>query len=150
MSHRAQTQMMTGSIEANKDLVRRLFEQVFNRGDLAMVDELWIAGMLEEGKRSIVALRTAFPDYHRTIDAQIAEGDIVATRWTARGTHRGPFQSRILGRTIPPSGRSFEAQGISMHRIADGRVAQAWVVGNDSAELLAQLGALAVSPSDSA
>jgi predicted ester cyclase len=130
------------STEANKRVIRRLFDEAFNRGELEAVDALWILSKLEEGKRSIVALRSAFPDYHRTIEAQIADGDLVVSRWTARGTHRGPFSSRILGTTVTPTGARFDTPGISIHRIEDGRVVEAWVMGNDSAELLLQLGAL--------
>jgi predicted ester cyclase len=130
------------STEANKRVIRRLFDEAFNQGNLETVDELWIPSKLEEGKRSIVALRSAFPDYRRTIEAQIADGDVVVSRWTARGTHRGPFSSRILGTTVAPTEARFETPGISIHRVADGRVVEAWVMGNDSAELLLQLGAL--------
>ena len=129
---------------AGKALVRRFFEEVFNRGDLAVVDELWLAAGSESGKRTTENLRTAFPDYHRTIEAQIAEGDLVVTRWTMRGTHRGPYRSGALGRILAPSGRPVEVPGISIHRIADGRIVEAWVQGNDSAQLLLQLGALPV------
>jgi predicted ester cyclase len=132
----------TQSIEANKRVIRRLFDEAFNQGNLATVDELWIPSKLDEGKRSIVALRGAFPDYHRTIEAQIADGDLVVSRWTARGTHRGPFNSRILGTTVAPTEARIETPGISVHRVANGRVVEAWVMGNDSAELLLQLGAL--------
>ncbi len=141
MSHPAQTAVAVSN-EANKAVVRRLFEEAFNQGELSVVDELWIPDGLESGKLNVAALRSAFPDYRRTIEAQLSEGDLVATRWTARGTHRGPYQSRILDRTLGPTGRSFEVPGISFHRIAAGRIVQAWVVGNDSAELLAQLNAL--------
>jgi predicted ester cyclase len=130
------------SCEANKLVIRRLFDEAFNQGNLETVDELWIPSKLEGGKSSIVALRRAFPDYHRTIEAQVAEGNLVVTRWTARGTHRGPYRSRALGRDLAPSNRTFETPGISIHRVAEGRVAEAWVLGNDSAELLTQLGAL--------
>jgi predicted ester cyclase len=130
------------STEANKRVVRRLFDGAFNQGDLQMVDELWIPTRLEEGKRAIVALRSAFPDYHRTIEAQIAEGALVVSRWTARGTHRGAFSSRVLATTVAPTEARFETPGISIHRIEDGRVKEAWVMGNDSADLLLQLGAL--------
>jgi predicted ester cyclase len=127
---------------ANKALVRRFMEEVFNRGNLAVVDELWKPDGIEAGKRATEHLRTAFPDYHRTIEAQVAEGDTVVTRWTARGTHRGPFRSGVLGRTLAPTGRRVEVPGISIHRLAGGRIVESWVQGNDSAPLLRQLGAL--------
>jgi predicted ester cyclase len=101
------------------------------------------AGRTRRGPRQLHSLlRTAFPDYHRTIEAQIAEGDLVVTRWTARGTHRGPFRSGVLGRTLTPTGRAVDVPGISIHRVAGGRIVQSWVQGNDSAQLLRQLGAL--------
>ena len=129
---------------ANKALVRRFFEEVFNRGNLAVVDELWIADRIESGKRATEHVRTAFPDYHRTIEAQVAEGDLVVTRWTMRGTHQGPYRSGALGRTLAPTGRPVEVPGTSIHRIAGGRIVESWVQGNDSAQLLLQLGALPV------
>jgi len=131
-----------GDPAANKALIRRFFEAVFNRGDLAVLEELWLPDGIESGMRAVENVRTAFPDYHRTIEAQIAEGDTVVTRWTARGTHRGPYRSGRLGRTLAPTGRRVEAPGISIHRLAGGRIVQAWVQGNDTAQLLQQLGAL--------
>jgi predicted ester cyclase len=115
---------------------------VFNRGNLAVVDELWTPDGIAGGKRATEHVRTAFPDYHRTIEAQIAEGDLVVTRWTMRGTHRGPYRSGALGRTLAPTGRTVEVPGTSIHRIAGGRIVESWVQGNDSAQLLLQLGAL--------
>jgi predicted ester cyclase len=131
------------STEANKALIQRFFEEVFNRGNLEAIDELWIAGAEESGKRAVLNLRTAFPDYHRTIEQQIADGDTVVTRWTMRGTHRGPFISQALGRVIASTGRSMTVPGVSIHRVVDGRLVEAWVSGNDSLELLQQLGAIA-------
>jgi predicted ester cyclase len=131
------------STEANKALIQRFFEEVFNRGDLEAIDELWIDGAEESGKRAVTHVRTAFPDYHRTIEQQIAEGDTVVTRWTMRGTHRGPFTSQTLGRVVGPTGRSVTVPGVSIHRVTDGRVVEAWVTGNDSLELLQQIGAIA-------
>jgi predicted ester cyclase len=128
--------------EENKALIQRLFEEVFNKGNLAVVDELWIAGREEAGKRATLSLRTAFPDYHRTIEQQIAEGDTVVTRWTARGTHQGVFQSDALGRSISPTGKAIAVPGVSIHRIANGRIVDAWVTGNDTPELWRQIGAL--------
>jgi predicted ester cyclase len=137
----AQTET-AASTAAKKALVRRFMEEVFNRGNLAVVDELWKADNIEGGKRSVEHLRTAFPDYHRTVEAQVAEGDLVVTRWTMRGTHRGPYRSGALGRTLAPTGRRVEVPGTSIHRLAGGRIVESWVLGNDSVHLLLQLGAL--------
>jgi predicted ester cyclase len=135
------------AIEANKAIIRRFFDEVFNTGNLAAIDEIWIADRLAAGKRATMNLRTAFPDYHRTIEQQVAEGDLVTTRWTARGTHRGPYFSEALGRAIQPTGKPIEARGVSIHRIADSRIVDAWVIGNDSLELLQQLGAIPAAES---
>ena len=135
----------TADPAANKALVRRFFEEVFNRGNLAAVDELWIPGRLEGGKRAVEHLRTAFPDYHRTIEAQVAEGDLVVTRWTMRGTHRGPYRSRALQRTLAPTGRRVEVPAIGIHRLADGRIVESLGLNiDDSVALLLQLGILPV------
>jgi predicted ester cyclase len=141
MAAAAQTETTAGAA-ANKALVRRFMEEVFNRGNLAVVDELWKPDRIEGGRRATEHLRTAFPDYHRTIEAQVAEGDLVVTRWTMRGTHRGPYRSGALGRTLAPTGRRVEVPGISIHRLAGGRIVESWVLGNDSLPLLQQLGAL--------
>jgi predicted ester cyclase len=141
MAATAHTETTAGAA-AQKALVRRFMEEVFNRGNLAVVDELWKPDGIAGGKRATENLRTAFPDYHRTIEAQIAEGDLVVTRWTMRGTHRGPYRSGALGRTLAPTGRQVEVPGTSIHRIAGGRIVESWVQGNDSAPLLLQLGAL--------
>jgi predicted ester cyclase len=143
MAAATQTETAAGAA-ANKALVRRFMEEVFNRGNLAVVDELWKPDRIEAGKRATEHLRTAFPDYHRTVEAQVAEGDLVVTRWTMRGTHRGPFRSGALGRTLAPTGRRVEVPGISIHRLAGGRIVESWVQGNDSAQLLLQLGATPV------
>src|SRR4051812_44110281 len=97
--------------EENKALARRFLEEVFNEGNLAAIDELidpdWVQhdpAMPEElrgieGARQLVEVyRAAFPDLHITVEDQVAEGDKVATRWTARGSHQG----ELMG--IPPSG----------------------------------------------
>ena len=143
MTTSAQTET-TASPAAQKALVRRFMEEVFNRGNLAVVDELWIPDGIEGGKRAVENLRGAFPDYHRTIEAQVAEGDLVVTRWTMRGTHRGPYRSGALGRTLAPTGRRVAVPGTSIHRLAGGRIVESWVRGNDSVDLLLQLGALPV------
>ncbi len=91
---------------------------------------------LEAAKQFDTMLRGAFPDIHFTVEDQIAETDKVVTRWTARGTHRG----QLMG--IPATNRSVTWAGITIHRIADGRVAESWV-SSDALGLMQQLG---VSP----
>jgi steroid delta-isomerase-like uncharacterized protein len=130
--------------EQNRMLVRRAVEEVYNQGNLAVVDEL-VAGDLvihlpsEEvhgpagAKQHVAALRAAFPDLRITIEDQISEGDKVVTRWTARGTHIGPFQG------VPPTGKQGSMTGIDIDRIADGRVVECWV-NSDDLGLLQQLG----------
>ena len=63
----------------------------------------------------------------------MAEGDLVATRFTAAGMQTGPFQG------IPPTGRRVTYSGIDINRIADGRIVEAWV-SYDALGLLEQLG----------
>ena len=88
--------------ERNKAHVRRIIEEVYNRGDLGAVAEVASSDLVihapsgdirgHEGAREYVAaLRTGFPNLTITIEDQVAEGDMVVTRWVARGTHRGPF-----------------------------------------------------------
>ncbi len=81
------------------------------------------------------ALRAAFPDLRITIEDQVAEGDRVVTRWTARGTHTGAFQG------IPPTGKQGRMTGIDIDRIADGKVVECWV-NSDDLGLLQQLGVI--------
>jgi steroid delta-isomerase-like uncharacterized protein len=117
--------------EQNKALVRRVIEEVYNRGNLALVDELSTSDLVihltsqeirgrEGAKEYVAALRAAFPDLHMTIEDQIAEGDRVVTRWTARATHRGEFQG------ISPTGRQVRVAGTDIDRIADGKAVECW------------------------
>jgi len=136
------------SIEENKAMDRRFYEEVWNGGNLAVVDEFVAAnyvdhdpqptGALEgvEGiKQSVTMYRTAFPDAHFTIEDQIAERDLLVTRWRARGTHQGP----LMG--IPPTGKPAMVTGISITRWASGKVVEGWT-NFDALGLLQQLGAV--------
>ena len=93
-------------------------------------------------------LRTAFPDFHATIEDQIAEGDKVVTRFIARGTHLGDWHSP-LGR-VAPTCKHFEHEGIRIFRVADGNLVDTWR-GADTLLQLQQLGILpnTSAPSDS-
>jgi steroid delta-isomerase-like uncharacterized protein len=134
--------------ERNKSVERRLIEQVWNRGNFAVVDELIASDYIghsstpdgeTEGrqgyKQFYAALRHAFPDLQVTVEDQIAEGDRVVTRWTARGTHTGSFQD------IPPTGKQGDITGITIDRIANGKVVECWTNADDLG-MLQLLGAL--------
>ena len=124
--------------EENKRIDRRLIEEVWNRGNFSIVDEVVASDYLghsstpadethgREGyKRFYATLREAFPDFRVTVEDQIAEGDKVVTRWTARGTHQGEFQG------MPPTGKHGAITGITIDRIANGKVVECWTNADD-------------------
>jgi steroid delta-isomerase-like uncharacterized protein len=132
--------------EENTRLVSRIWTEIWNKGDLAVCDEVfskdyagYLPGMPEpvrgpEGFRQLVqGYRTAFPDVHLTVEDVFALGDRVAVRWVSRGTHLGP----LMG--IPPTQRRIEIMGISIFRIAEHQVAEEWE-GFDTMGLMQQLG----------
>jgi predicted ester cyclase len=86
-------------------------------------------------KAFVARYREAFPDARSTVEDQVAEDDKVVTRWRARGTHRGQ-----LG-PIAATGRQFEMDGVTIERIAVGKIAEVWVA-RDELGLLGQLGVL--------
>ena len=133
--------------EQNKARIRRVIEEAYSRGDLSVVDEVAASDLIihassqdirgrDGAKQYISMLRKAFPDLHFTIEDQIAEGDTVVTRWTARGTHRGSFQG------IPATGREIHLMGTDIDRMADGKVVECWA-HVDELGLMQQLGAIA-------
>jgi steroid delta-isomerase-like uncharacterized protein len=79
--------------------------------------------------------RDAFPDLKITVEKQVAEQDLVAVHWTARGTNTG------TGNGIPATGRSVEITGTTLFRLDDGRIAEEWTCAN-SLGLMRQLGML--------
>lgn len=123
------------SAEANKSIVRRLFD-AFNQGNLGALDELIAADHVDhtpfpvrtpgrEGwKQTVAMLRAAFPDMHQTIDDLLADGDKVVARWTGRGTHQGPY------RGVAPTGKSVSITGIHISRLADGKIVESWAEGS--------------------
>jgi len=134
--------------EDNKTLARRVFEEVLNQGNLAVVDELFDANYVgydpgvpapihgKEGYKQYVRMySTAFPDSHYTIEDMIAEGDKVVTRWTATGTHQGT----LMG--IPPTGKQATATGIVIGRLANGKFVESWL-NFDALGMLQQLGVI--------
>ena len=119
------------SIEEHKQAVMRLFEEVMNKGDLQAVDELVADDYrltdppgFPSGKEGLRALanmyRTGAPDLHMTVEQMIAEGDQVAVRWTATGTHTGESMG------LPPTGQKVQFRAISWLRMKNGQVAEEW------------------------
>ena len=134
------------STEENKALARRLIEEAWNQGNLAVVDELLVYDHIphhsmigdqppgrELYKQFIVRTRAAFPDMHATIEDQIAEGDKVVTHWSVQGTHQGVFQGHS------PTGNQMRVTGIVIDRIVDGKVVEGWMV-MDTHDQMQQLG----------
>jgi len=132
--------------EQNKKIVCRAIEEVWNRGNYEIVDNLTASDIVvhsskpgeeihgPEGLKQFYAtLRASFPDLHFTIEDQIAEGDRVVTRWTACATHTKEYQG------IPPTGKQYMITGIDIDRIANGKVVECWPVA-DELSLLQQLG----------
>ena len=129
----------------NKTLVRCWFTEI-DKGNLDVIDQLLHAEYIDhnpplpdlplgrEGVRqSILLLRSAFPDTIHTIEDQMAEGDKVMTRLTARAT----FLGECLG--FQPTGNVVSISGIAVHRIADGRLVEHWA-HMDMAGFMRQIG----------
>lgn len=135
--------------EANKTLVRRGIDETINSGNFAHIDELLSANYIyreptvgekrgREGFRQLITMyRTAFPDVHLNVEEQIAEGNTVVTRWTAKGTHRG----ELFG--VPPAGKQVTVQGILISHIENGRISEE-IESYDALGMMRQLGAAPV------
>lgn len=117
--------------EENKQAVRRVFEEIMNRGNLQVVDELVADDYRvtdppgippgKDGFRALVNMyRTGAPDLKMTVEDIIAEGDRVAVRWTATGTLTG----EMMG--MPPTGQKVTFRAISWFRLVNGRLAEEW------------------------
>ena len=138
------------STEANKAIIHRLFEEVWNDANPEAVEQFFAEDFVDhdpppgstpdrEGVKQWVATATrAFPDLHFTIQDQIAEDDQVATLWTARGTHRDAF----LG--IDATGKQVAVTGVTITRIVEDSVRESRAVW-DKLDLMQQLGAVPAS-----
>ena len=138
------------STEQNKSIVRRWVEGGWNKGNLALIDELYVPGYTlhdpnspmpvtsaEAFKAYVTAYRTSFPDMHFTLDSLVAEGDTVAWHFTSRGTHLGPLGS------LPPSGKAVVVTGTIVSRFENGKWAED-LANVDILGLLQQIGVIPV------
>jgi len=131
--------------QENKASAARFMEEVVNRGNVSVVDELSGANFVDhqappgvpptpEGIKSwITSFRAAFPDLHYTLEDSIAEGDRVVQRATAHGTMKGDFMG------MPASGKSATWSEIHITRYENGKAVEHWAVV-DQLGMLAQLG----------
>jgi steroid delta-isomerase-like uncharacterized protein len=131
---------------ANKALVSRYYDEVLTQRNLAALDDLLapnFASWLPDGTRvgrteyrdAVLASHQAFPDLVVEVLDQLGEGDKVAIRWRATGTHRGPFAG------IPATGRSVAITAMHLHRVADTKLLE-HREEIDLLRLMRQLGAL--------
>ena len=135
--------------EKNKLLIRRYIEEVVNTGnvdDLASFispdyieshDQTGQSSGLEGAKKHILGVRQTYPDLHVTVEQQIAEGDWVVSRITARGTHLGTW----LG--MKPTGKRVEFTGVNVDRVIDGLIVEHGGAANLLGPLL-EIGAIRV------
>jgi steroid delta-isomerase-like uncharacterized protein len=135
------------STEQNKAVIRRIFDEAFNKGNLKVADELltdnWVyhgsEGMDFKGRAGftqfLTMYRTAFPDTNITVDDMIAEGDKVASVCTYTGT----FKGAMMG--IPPTGKQCTGKIIAVSRFVNGREAEVLEV-TDMLSMFQQLGVI--------
>ena len=131
----------------NEATVLRWWDEVWNRGQVELADELhtpdyqdhdpaspWVRPGPDGMKEKVRAYRTAFPDLAFAMEKVLSVDDHVVTHWSCRGTHEG----ELLG--LKPTGRTIEIEGISIFRLEDGRIAEQTLVW-DALGMLTQLGA---------
>jgi steroid delta-isomerase-like uncharacterized protein len=134
------------STEANKELVRRYYDEVHNGRNYDRVEDLVAPDFKEhdplpgqgagrEGMKDRDKMLAAHLDVRFTVEDIIAEGEKVVVRWRNHGTHIGEF----LG--IPPTGKEFSVEGINVYRVIDGKLAEGWGVVDVFGQLL-QLGVI--------
>jgi steroid delta-isomerase-like uncharacterized protein len=136
------------SAEENKAVVRRMLDELFNRGNLDLAEEIIASDFVEhdpnmpedlhgpeEFKEYVAAYRSAFPDIHIAVEDQVAEEDKVATRWTGTGTHEGDLSG------IAPTGIRTTVAGMDISRISGGKIAESWS-SYDMMGLMHQLGVI--------
>jgi steroid delta-isomerase-like uncharacterized protein len=134
--------------EHNKEIARRVIEELFSEGRLELADELIATGAISrdpalpeplrgpEGVREAVAgYRGGFPDLTIRVDDQCAEADLVCTRWTAVGTNEGEFWG------MSPTGKQATVTGITVDRITGDKIVESWT-NWDALGLMQQLGVI--------
>jgi steroid delta-isomerase-like uncharacterized protein len=132
----------------NKEVVRRFVDECVNRHRADLLEEFLGPRLtmhpgtpgsapategVDQLRESFRRLRAALPDLRVTLEALIGEGDLVAARWTATGTHSGELAG------VPGTGNPVRWGGVDVYRLADGRITE-WWRNDDFVHLLAQIG----------
>lgn len=135
--------------DQNQTLVRRFFDEICNQRKLDIADELFAAnhvyhdpqaptGPGPEGVKQVISTyQTTFPDAHWHVLETIVADHVIVTRWKGTGTHKKQLNG------IPATGKSVEVEGVWIHRIKNGRIAESWNVW-DTLGMLQQLGVVPV------
>lgn len=136
-----------GDEEKNLATMKRFYDEVVNKGDLKLIDELVAAEFVDheefpgakpgrEGLKEFFSMfRTAFPDLHFQINDIVAKGDKVWAYITIHGTQKGQFMD------IPAGGKMMEVKGFDIVRFANGKAVEHWGL-TDSMTMMMQLGAM--------
>ena len=132
--------------EQNKAIARRAFEEILSKGRFELAEQLYAKDFvnhgihrnasLEEDQAALKGWHQAFPDISIVPEKLIAEGDLVAIHWIARGTNTG------TGNGLPATGKKGELAGITIWRIVDGKIKEEWSAF-DQLSMMQQLGLLA-------
>lgn len=133
---------------AEKKALARAFFEMYNKNKPADLDTVYASNFVSHDpanpdlprgpaamRQIIKTYRTAFPDSRFTVEEQVAEGDFVVTRWTAKGTHKGPL------RGIAATNKKVSLSGINMVRVAGDQIVEAWA-NWDALGMMQQIGAV--------
>jgi steroid delta-isomerase-like uncharacterized protein len=132
--------------EQNKAVVRRTFEELWNKGNLQLANELFSPNYAhhdpstpdvgrgpESEKKRATLYRNAFPDLRLTVEDLVAEGETVVARWSCHGTHKGELDG------IAPTGKQITITGVTIARFENGKMVEGWV-NWDALGMMQQLG----------
>jgi predicted ester cyclase len=107
---------MSTKLAESKRIVRRIYEELWNQGDLAVAEEVFACP--ESVQRYVGAFRAAFPDLVHRVEEMVAEGETVVARFSAAGTHSGAWHG------MAPTGRAIRYEGVTFARLEGGKVVE--------------------------
>ena len=140
--------------EKNEALVRRLHDEVWNKGNVKLLDEMLTTDCvrhdpvdpgrgIESARSTIRKYRTAFPDCRLDIEELMSVGDRVVVRWRYSGTQRAPLEG------IPATGKHVSGSGITIHRFVGDKIQEEFT-NWDALGLMQQLGVVTMPGKTSA